>query len=124
MLTNGITWLCRTPDKGNKLARIKILHGLASLTSPRVQFVLFQLFHGRIGRFVIHLQDLDKVRNGQHAHELLLLRVPERCRPHPVVDEGVEGLLHEELGVKDDQLGGGGYQIIALVKAKELHEDL
>lgn len=104
--------------------RFHIIHLYCTLTAPRVQFVFLQLFHGRIWWFIIHLQDLYKVRYGQHANKLLLLRVPERRRTHAIVDERIEGFLHQQLGVEDDQFGGGGYQIIALVKTKELHKDL
>lgn len=86
--------------------------------------MLLQLLHGRVGWLIIHLQDLYKVCDGQHAHELLLLRVPERGRTHTIVDQRIEGLLHQQLGVEDDQFSGGGYQIIALVKTKELDKDL
>lgn len=74
-------------------------------TSPRVQLVLLQLVHGGVGTGVVHLQDLDKVRDRQHAHEDLLLRVPQRGSSHSIVDQGIEGLLHQQLRVKDHQLG-------------------
>lgn len=93
-------------------------------TAPRVQLVLLQLVHRRIGRRVVHLQDLDKVRNGQHAHEDLLLRVPERSSAHSIVNQSVEGLLHQQLRVEDDQLGRGGDQVVALVEPEELDEYL
>lgn len=127
MLTNGITCLCSTPDTETNIfhsTKILYFHLYCILTAPRVQFVFLQLFHGRIWWFIIHLQDLYKVRYGQHANKLLLLRVPERRRTHAIVDERIEGFLHQQLGVEDDQFGGGGYQIIALVKTKELHKDL
>jgi hypothetical protein len=37
-----------------------------------------------------------------------------------VVDESKEGLLDEELGVEDDQFGGGRDEVIALVEFKKL----
>ena len=94
------------------------------LTPPGLQLVLLQLLHLDLGALVIHLEDPDEVGDGEHADEALLLRVPERRGPHPVVDEGEEGLLDQELRVEDDQLGGGGDEIVALVEAEELDENL
>ncbi len=54
----------------------------------------------------------------------LFLAVPEGGGPHPVVDEGEEGLLDKQLGVEDDQLGRGGDEVVALVELEKLDEDL
>jgi hypothetical protein len=54
----------------------------------------------------------------------LFLAVPEGGGPHPVVDEGEEGLLDQQLGVEDDQLGRGGDEVVALVELEKLDEDL
>lgn len=46
------------------------------LTTPSLKSVLFELFHSDVGTRVVHLQDLDEVRYGEHPHHLLPLRVP------------------------------------------------
>ena len=51
-------------------------------------------------------------------------RIPQGRCSHPVVDQGEESLLDEELGVEYDQFGGGGDEVIAAVELEELHEDL
>lgn len=43
------------------------------LTTPSLESVLFELFHSDVGARVVHLQDLDEVRYGEHAHDLLPL---------------------------------------------------
>ena len=43
---------------------------------------------------------------------------------HTIVDKGKERLLHEQLRVEHDELGTGGYQVIALVELEELNKDL
>jgi hypothetical protein len=54
----------------------------------------------------------------------LFVAVPEGGGPHPVVDKGEEGLLDQQLGVEDDQLGRGGDEVVALVELEKLDEDL
>ena len=94
------------------------------LTPPRDELVLLELFHFRVGILVVHLQDPDEVRDGEHADEPLLPRVPQRRRPHAVVDEGEERLLDEQLRVEHHELGRRGDEIVALVIAEELAEYL
>ena len=94
------------------------------LTSPRGQLVLLQLLHLGLGALVVHLQDPDEVCDGQHADELLLLGVPEWRGADPIADEGEKGLLHQEVRVEHDQLGGRGDQVVAFVEAEELDKDL
>ena len=94
------------------------------VTSPVAESVLLQLLHLQGRRLVVHLQDPDEVGDGEHSDKLLLSRVPERGRPDAVVDQSEERLLDEQLDVEDDQLGRRGNEIIALVEAKELDEDL
>ena len=72
-----------------------------SLTSPSFKPVLLQLFDMRLCVFVIHVQDPDEVGDGQHAHELLLLRVPQRSGANPIVDQREEGFLNQKLSVED-----------------------
>jgi hypothetical protein len=38
-------------------------------TSPRCKLVLLKFFHFLLRLFVIHLQDSNEVRDGQHSHE-------------------------------------------------------
>ncbi len=45
--------------------------GVVQLTSPRLQFVLFDDFHLEVRRFVVHLQDSNEVGDGEHANKLL-----------------------------------------------------
>lgn len=42
--------------------------------------MLFELIHRDVGAGVVHLQDLDEVRDREHPDELLPLRVPQRGR--------------------------------------------
>lgn len=91
---------------------------------PRIQLVLLQLLHLRIRIFVIHLQDADEVGDGEHADEPLILGVPEGGGAHPVVHQGEESLLDQELSVEDHQFGRGGDEIVALVETEELDENL
>lgn len=86
--------------------------------------MLFQFLHLNGGTLVIHLKDSDKVRDGEHAHELLLLWVPQGSSSHPIIHQGKEGLLHQELRVKHHQLGRRWDEIIALVKSEEFDKDL
>ena len=94
------------------------------LTSPRDELVLLELLHLRVWVLVVHLEDPDEVGDGEHADEPLLRRVPQRRRPHAVVDEREEGLLDEQLRVEDDELGRRGDEIVALVVPEELDEYL
>ena len=64
--------------------------------------MLFELVDVGFRVFVIHVQDPDEVGDGQHADELLLLRVPQRRGADAVVHQREKGLLHQELGVEDD----------------------
>ena len=113
-----------TKEKEGQTAKPHTAMNSGLLTPPGLQLVLLQLLHLDLGALVIHLEDPDEVGDGEHADEALLLRVPERRGAHPVVDEGEEGLLDQELRVEDDQLGGGGDEIVALVEAEELDENL
>ena len=54
----------------------------------------------------------------------LFLTVPEGGCSYTVVDQGKEGLLHQQLRIKDDQLGRGRDQVVAAVETKELGEYL
>jgi len=110
---------------GVRSDRQQLLHiVLLQNFSPSGQFVFFQFLHFDGWRFVIHLQYSDEVCDGEHSDELLLLGVPEGCGPHPVVDEGEEGLLDEELGVEHHQLGRRGNQVVAFVKVEKLDKDV
>lgn len=86
--------------------------------------MFLQLPHLDGRRRVIHAQDLDKVRDGQHADELLLLRVPERGGADAIVHQRKERLLHDQLRVEHDKLGGRRDQVVALVELEELDVDL
>ena len=43
---------------------------------------------------------------------------------HTIVDKGKESLLHKQLRIENDELGTGGYQVIAFVELEELNKDL
>ena len=109
--------------------------------------MLLQFIHVNQWRFVIHLQDPDKVGDGKHADKLLFLTVPqwsgadpcikkpksarisqhnqeERKSQYTVVDKGEEGFLHQELSVEDDQFGAGRNEIVTLVEPEEFDEYL
>ena len=64
--------------------------------------MLFQFVDVGFCVLVIHVKDPDEVCDGQHPHELLLLRVPQWRRANAVVDQREKGLLHQELGVEDN----------------------
>jgi hypothetical protein len=60
-----------------------------------------------------------------------LLHTVIRCKifltfshTHTIVDKGKESLLHKQLRIEHDELGTGGYQVIALVELEELNKDL
>ena len=65
---------------------------------------------------------LDKVREREHAHVLLLLRVPERAGPDAVVHHGEEGPLDQELRVEHHHLDRGGDEVVALVALEHGHD--
>ncbi len=46
--------------------------------------------------------------------------MPEGCCADPIVHQGEEGLLDQQLGVEDDQLGRCWNEIIALVVMEKL----
>ncbi len=75
-----------------------------------------------------HLREFSKqfktARWESYVLSPLFVAVPEGGCPHPVVDEGEEGLLDQQLGVEDDQLGRGGDEVVALVELEKLDEDL
>ncbi len=48
------------------------------------------------------MKDPDEVGDGEHAHELLLLRVPQGRGADAVVDQREEGLLDQQLSVEND----------------------
>jgi len=64
--------------------------------------VFFQLVNVRLRVLVIHVKDPDEVGDGEHAHELLLLRVPQGRGADAVVDQREEGLLDQQLSVEND----------------------
>ena len=50
--------------------------------------------------------------------------VPQRRSPHPIVNKGKKGLFDKELGIKDDQFGRGGNEVVTPVEFEELDKDL
>eukprot|EP01136_Pigoraptor_vietnamica_P004833 Opistho-1_new@35624 len=94
--------------------------GRGAHDAPRLNFVLLELVHRDEGRPVVLPQNVDKVRDRNHAHEPSQTAVPQRRRADAVLNEREERLLHKQRRVKHDYLAAVGKQVVARVPSKRL----
>ena len=47
-----------------------------------------------LGGFVVFVKYHDEICYCQHAHKLLLFLVPQRCRSHAIIHQGIKCFLY------------------------------
>ena len=84
--------------------------------------MVLELLHLIQGTFVILLDDADEVGEVDETHVGLTGGAPHGAGLHSGLQHRIEGFPQREAGVENDKLGGGWYEIVALVAFEKVED--